>query len=33
MERLQNTWKIVLKNFMVLYNDFVPFVGLNNNTE
>ncbi len=32
MERLQNTWNIVHENFMVFYNVFVAFVGLNNNT-
>ncbi len=29
---LQNTWNIVHENFIVFYNVFVAFVGLNNNT-
>ncbi len=29
---LQNTWNIVQENFMVFYNAFVAFVGLNNNS-
>ncbi len=33
MEQLQNTLNIVHENFMVLYDVFVAFVGLNNNTE
>ncbi len=33
MEQLQNTWNIVHENFMVLYDVFVAFVGLNKNTE
>ncbi len=33
MEQLQNTWNIVHKNFIVLYDVFVASVGLNNNTE
>ncbi len=33
MEQLQNTWNIVCKHFMVLYDVFVASVGLNNNTE
>ncbi len=32
MKRHQNTWNIVHGNFMVFYNVFVAFVGLNNNT-
>ncbi len=30
MEQLQNTWNIVHKNFIVLYDVFVAFVGINN---
>ncbi len=33
MEQLQNTWNIVHEHFMTLYDVFVAFVGLNNNTE
>ncbi len=33
MKQLQNTLHIVHKNFMVLYDVFVAFVGLNNSTE
>ncbi len=33
MEQLQNTWNIVHENFMVLYDVFVAFMGLNNSTE
>ncbi len=33
MEQLQNIWNIVHENFMVLYDVFVAFVGLNNKTE
>ncbi len=33
MEQLQNTWNIVHKNFMVLYDVYVTFVGPNNSTE
>ncbi len=32
MEQLQNSWNIVHENFMVFYNVFVTFVGLNNKT-
>ncbi len=32
MKRLQNTWNIVHENFIMFYNVFVSFVGLNNNT-
>ncbi len=31
-QRLQNIWNTVHENFMVFYNVFVAFVGLNNNT-
>ncbi len=30
MEPLQNTWNIVCENFMVHYDVFVAFVGINN---
>ncbi len=33
MEQFQNTWNIVCKHFMVLYDVFVASLGLNNNTE
>ncbi len=33
MEQLQNSLNIVHENIMVLYDVFVAFVGLNNNTE
>ncbi len=33
MEQLQNTWNIMHKHFMVLYDVYVVFVGLNNTTE
>ncbi len=33
MEQLQNTWNIMHKHFIVLYDVYVVFVGLNNNTE
>ncbi len=31
VKQLQNTWNILHKNFRVLYNVCVPFVGLKNN--
>ncbi len=33
MEQLQNTWNIMHEHFMVLYDVYAVFVGLNNNTE
>ncbi len=33
MEQLQNTWNIVHENFMVFYDVYVVFMGLNNSTE
>ncbi len=33
MDMLHNTWNIVHENFMVLYDVFVAFMGLNNSTE
>ncbi len=33
MEQFQNTWNIVHENFMVLYDVFLAFVGLNNNNK
>ncbi len=33
MEQRQNILNIVHKDFMVFYDVFVAFVGLNNNTE
>ncbi len=32
-EQLQNTWNIMHEYFMVLYDVFVAFMRLNNNTE
>ncbi len=33
MEQLQNIWNIMHEHFMVLYDVYVVFVGLNNSTE